>query len=437
MPRPDRRPTTAARSSLRPFPPLGADVKKAPSPRQLACLNGIFGLCLGVMALYLGWFHFVYQDPRFDVALGVQVALVGLAPVLYRVTKSYTVAAWYVGLLGSLYVVFHAFIAGGFASPGLFWVYASPLTLGILVRRRGVLVGGLLIAATLAWFALVGPYPGFHDFMASREGFQREVLFNMTTFVAYGVVTTHVFISNEDHAVAAIERKKHEIDSLLRIVLHDIASPLTAVRAEVALLADDLPEGAAARDDLARIDAGLERAITIISGVRSVRAVKDGKLGLAREVVDLAAVVAEVAALFGGLAREKRVKLHVLGDEGPDVVADRFVLTSIVLPNLVSNALKFTPEGRAVELAVTTDGGRGVVRVRDEGIGIPTDLLATVFAIGRPTTRLGTRGETGTGYGLPIVHEYLGTMDGTIAIRSSVEPDASGTEVEISLPLAS
>jgi signal transduction histidine kinase len=420
------------------FPPLPSADGEGPRDERYRYLEAVFALALGMMVLYFVRYELGYRDTRFRAPLVAQTLLLALGPVLYRVTRSYDAAAWFVGLVASLYVIFHAFIAGGFASPGLFWLMGIPLTLGTLLRRRGLFAGAALVAVTLAWFALVGPWPGYHDFFATPGVFQVEVAFNMTTFVAYGVVTTDVFLTNEGRALAAASRQKGEVDSLLRIVLHDIASPLTVARTEIALLQEDQsvvgPEDEAA---LARVDAALVQATAIISGVRSVRALKDGKLGLHREVVDLAKAVVEVVALFGGLARDKRVELCVRDVATARVSTDAFVLTTIILPNLLSNALKFTPEGRRVLVDVRARGEHGVVLVKDEGVGIPDALLPRLFAFGKATTRPGARGERGTGYGLPIVREYLGTLDGTIEVRSSVEPGASGTEVEITLPLAS
>jgi signal transduction histidine kinase len=104
-----------------------------------------------------------------------------------------------------------------------------------------------------------------------------------------------------------------------------------------------------------------------------------------------------------------------------------------VVANLVSNAIKFTPPGRTVDVAVTGEGGRVILTVRDEGPGMSPEVQARLFT---PFTRLAARptgGEFSHGLGLSISHEIVGLHGGRIRVQSA--PGAGSTFI-VELPAA-
>ena len=108
------------------------------------------------------------------------------------------------------------------------------------------------------------------------------------------------------------------------------------------------------------------------------------------------------------------------------VEGDKTALLHDVLANLVSNAIKFSPNHSKIEIStVELSNSRVKIGIRDYGIGIPEYLANVLFDSTAQTSRVGTNGESGTGFGLPLVKEYVNALGGEIRLCSSSEEQSS------------
>jgi signal transduction histidine kinase len=154
-----------------------------------------------------------------------------------------------------------------------------------------------------------------------------------------------------------------------------------------------------------------------------------GRFTLDLADVDLSELVGETVALFEGTAAEKRIELTA--DTGPAAMVhgDRLRLGQL-LSNLVSNAVKFTPEGGQVRVRVVQHGDTCQVEVTDSGIGIPVEDRAHLFErFFRASTATGT---AGSGLGLAISKAIAEAHGGTIRVADS---GGTGTRFVLEIPL--
>ena len=152
-----------------------------------------------------------------------------------------------------------------------------------------------------------------------------------------------------------------------------------------------------------------------------------GNLVLHKEPTDLAALAADAVEAFRTQAETAGVTLGSdLEENVPQVEVDPARIRG-VLGNLLSNAIRHTPRGGSVKVAVTTVGGAVVVTVADTGEGIPPELLPRVFErfVKGPTS-------TGSGLGLAIAHDIVVAHGGRLEIASELK---TGTRASLSLPL--
>jgi signal transduction histidine kinase len=105
-----------------------------------------------------------------------------------------------------------------------------------------------------------------------------------------------------------------------------------------------------------------------------------------------------------------------------------------VLANLVSNAIKFSAAGSAIDLAIEQAAGKVVLRLEDCGTGRPEEAKNAFAAGHQAPSSLGSSGETGTGYGLLLAREYVEAMGGTLDLRPR---EGGGLTASVSLLLAS
>lgn len=133
------------------------------------------------------------------------------------------------------------------------------------------------------------------------------------------------------------------------------------------------------------------------------------------------------------MARQKGVGLRTDFQVGSTHVPIHVEKFARVLENLLSNAIKFTQAGGQVTVSVQPEGQRIILKVQDNGIGIPESLQKSVFNKFTKANRQGTQGETTTGLGLFIAKQIVTLHGGTIWLESS---ENEGTTFYVALPLA-
>ena len=202
-------------------------------------------------------------------------------------------------------------------------------------------------------------------------------------------------------------------------VSHELRTPLTAMRGLIEPLRDGMVKSEETRaryyDILMRETLRLSR---LIDDLMELSRLQSGKLSLAVSKVRLSAIVEDLADKYTGAAREKNQTFRLLTDPAdcPDVLtnADRAEQVMVIL---LDNAMKYTPEGGVISLAVRTEGDRAVISVSDTGIGISEADLPYVFDRFYKADKSRT-GSSGSGLGLSIAREILQSMGERIYVSS-------------------
>jgi len=149
-------------------------------------------------------------------------------------------------------------------------------------------------------------------------------------------------------------------------------------------------------------------------------------------VITLAAIAEEVFDLLEGDAQRKNITLHQLIHPSTRVTADENMLKTI-FRNLISNAIKFTPDNGTVMLKTKSTGSTVEITVADTGIGIAPENQALLFRIDATFTTKGTANEPSTGLGLIICKEFVEKNNGEIWLESKI---GVGSEFKFTLPIA-
>ena len=223
----------------------------------------------------------------------------------------------------------------------------------------------------------------------------------------------------------------------ISMVAHEVKSPLAAIESYLNLVLS----GAAGNDperDRRMLERCMVRAATLrtmVSELISLVAVETGNFSLKRSPLDVGAVVAEAVDAYQDRAAEKKIELTLEQPDGSaaglQVLADREAIRS-VLNNLVDNALKYTPAGGHVRVAVGHDGLCVRITVRDDGIGMKPADRDHVFDEFYRAKNDYTANVPGTGLGLSLVKRLIDLHQGTIAVQSEV---GQGSEFTVCLPI--
>jgi signal transduction histidine kinase len=259
------------------------------------------------------------------------------------------------------------------------------------------------------------------------------VLWDRSPFVAIVLGGPLLMVALYERRMHAALNRLRELDHLkdefVAVVSHELRTPLASVYgAAVTLERSDLDEGGreAMLSIVYRESARLAR---LVDQVLWASRLESGRTETVIESLDAAALAGEVvSAARTHLPPEHSLELTC--DEAlPPVVADGEKLRQ-VLVNLVENAIKYSPDGGRIELAVQSVDGNVRFTVEDEGIGIPPDEHRRIFEKFQRLDPNLTRGVGGTGLGLYICRELVELMDGRIWV-TSVEGGGSAFSVEL------
>ncbi len=222
-----------------------------------------------------------------------------------------------------------------------------------------------------------------------------------------------------------------EIDSiktkLYTNITHEFRTPLTVISG----MADMIENPANAKELIKRNSEGL---LGLVNQLLDLAKLESGHLKLELVQADVVPYVQYMLESFQSLAATKNIRLVFLKS------ADRLVMDfdekrlAIIISNLLSNAIKFTRQNGNIVLEILEENNQLLLRVKDNGIGIPPDKLPHVFERFYQVDDAATRRGEGTGIGLTLTKELVELMGGKITVQSPT-PDGEGTEFTVSLPI--
>lgn len=240
-----------------------------------------------------------------------------------------------------------------------------------------------------------------------------------------------------------IAKQKDEKTNLVRVLTHDVATPMTILKTSLRRLEKQLSTTSTTTSiDIQRMNHSIKVIGNIFEHVKELEAISSGKKEMTLQKVYLVGIFDELKELHHNALESKQIKLSIeyknLGGTF-HVMADRKSLCYQVLNNLISNAIKFTDSGGNIKILVESNYGITKCSISDSGIGIPDEIKENLFNASVKTTRTGTRGESGTGFGMPIVKNYIEKFNGQIEVQPAMKSQNSenhGTTITITLPSA-
>jgi two-component system, cell cycle sensor histidine kinase PleC len=311
-------------------------------------------------------------------------------------------------------------------------VYASllPITVAMLINGKpGMDVTGTVLAMMGAGGVT------FFIFLASR-------LYATHCESISARAEKDILISDLEHANAifADARLKAEEANVaksrfLATMSHELRTPLNAILGFSEVLKGELfgPHSAEQyRDYSSDIHESGQHLLALINEILDISRIEAGKYELNEEAVSLVSIAQDSHYLLAMRAKDKGQTIHLALEESlPRLLADERALRQIIL-NLLTNAVKFTPQNGEIWLKVGWTGSGGqYVSVRDNGPGIPEDeVLTAMSSFGRGSNAIKTA-EQGTGLGLPIVKGLVEIHGGKFVLQSRLR---MGTEVVVTFP---
>jgi signal transduction histidine kinase len=261
--------------------------------------------------------------------------------------------------------------------------------------------------------------------------------------VAQGQLDQQVPVSSRDE-LGRLSRAFNEMTARLRAarqvqtdfvanVSHELRTPLTAIKGLVETLRDGAVDDPEVRDRfLESVEGETDRLIRLVNDLLILSRADSEALNLRRESLDLAQLAQATAERLASQVEAQGLVLKVQAGPGPSLAWADPDRIGQVLVNLLDNAIKYSRPGGKVTVSV--DGGRGrpaLVRVRDEGIGIPAQDLARIGQRFYRADKARSRAEGGSGLGLAIAQALVEAHGGKLWLESQ---EGQGTTVSFTLP---
>jgi PAS domain S-box-containing protein len=268
----------------------------------------------------------------------------------------------------------------------------------------------------------------FENRYLAKDGTYRWLSWRSVAVPEHGLIYA---VARDIQEQKRIEQLKNDFVS---VVSHELRTPLTSIRGSLGLIAGgvagELPAKARSLVDIAAKNC--ERLVRLINDILDVEKIESGQMGFRLAPVDLAALAEQAIESNRAYAEGYEVGLRIAGAaEGARVWGDADRLLQVIT-NLISNAVKFSPRGGVVEVAVTRGEGEARVAVTDHGQGIPPEFRQRIFEKFAQADSSSTREKGGTGLGLSISRAIVERHQGRIGFAS--EPGVA-TAFFFDLPL--
>ena len=231
--------------------------------------------------------------------------------------------------------------------------------------------------------------------------------------------------------IQAEDRRK---DEFLAMLAHELRNPLAPISNAVHILQVSEKDPAKFKWAIEVISRQLTQLVRLVDDLLDVSRITRGKIELKIEAIDASKVVAAAVETSRPFVDALEHTLTVLLPPEPLLLKGDFARVAQILANLINNAAKYTNQGGRIAVTAAREGANVVFRVRDTGIGIPGELLSSIFEPFTQIDRTLARSQGGLGIGLTLVRRLV-EMQGGRVFASSDGPD-QGSEFTVSLPAA-
>jgi PAS domain S-box len=243
-----------------------------------------------------------------------------------------------------------------------------------------------------------------------------------------GIAGVGVDITDSKKAETALLESKASLvelnatkDKFFSIIAHDLKSPFNSILGLSGLLEDQVKEKnyEGLEEFASLIRTSSELAYDLLKNLLEWSRTQTGKMEFSPEYIELVSLIGETIKLLQHNAIQKSIGIETELPRNMVVFADKAMI-STVLRNLISNAIKFTPDNGQIVISATATPEEITITVADNGVGIGEREITKLFKIDENHSTLGTHNEKGTGLGLILCKEFIEKHDGRIWVESEI-----------------
>ncbi len=351
----------------------------------------------------------------------VCIVLAWLSFLTYRYRRNVLLSATLLLTANTTYIFMFCWVINGFRQSAFAWFSLLPIIAGMLTNRVWATVW-CIIVVSLVLFGQWATHLGWVENLV-QDGHVLLMVLQQLLFLLCAGTLTHFLLLQQHISSLYLREKIVSKQNLLRILVHDISTPLSIMRLTGQMLAQGHhPEPTAAG---LKIDRNAERITNIIHLIRDLESWEAHHVRVPTAPLDLVSILDQVVELYQNRLSTKHIQVAKFYASEVYVMGHETMLIHQIFGNLLSNAIKFSHEGGRIDIAVEPLSAHTVkVVIRDYGIGMPKRTRDELFDPLASTKRTGTAGEVGTGFGLPITKNCVELIGGRIEVRSLTKEES-------------
>ncbi len=370
--------------------------------------------------------------------------------VLYGLSKKYPHKHWmsyaYIVTNCSI-VIIDWMLVGQLSGVSPILIISIGFIIPFIIPYREIYLGNLLFAAFLVILTSISivmmedyTAKGIKDIVIIQTVFETILVAGFVMLVGNIIVhasyqdNLKILRLNQEAKIrnAALEQINQNKDKFLHIIAHDLRGPMGTINSTNDLLLkqfDNLSEAEREKLLLALSEMS-SNTFALLENLLEWSTTEQGMYKPDIQKLDIRNVVMDAVKYMTPLYEKKEVQLiHQV--ESVVVYTDHQALMTI-LRNLLSNALKFTPSGKHVSISAMKSGQEIMVKIADEGIGMSSDQVNSLFDPDKIKSRLGTDNEKGTGLGLQLCYQLARELNADIRVSSK---EKKGTTFTVIIPV--
>lgn len=368
-------------------------------------------------------------------------------PLLVRTRLPLSIVGNLFIAIGAITVLVLTWFSGGLWSAIYPWIIAIPV-LALLIEGKRSSIHWTIFS--FAWMVAFG--------VMELNGYKLPVEYNeslrtmwflsiLPGLLMIIMVVSFVFESSMQRALNDVQSQKVTIeqqssvlekliedkDNIIRILAHDLRNPLANISVITRLLEREIKDEGA-KEMVSMINSASSNAQVLVKHVLEMATLEYREGGVKLTAIDFQKVVQEVVQSFKQAADQKDISIHAADFDKYCMVMADLTYLRLVLENLVSNAVKYSPTGKPIKLQVDDHHEKVQIRIRDFGVGIPVEEEDRLFKKFSRLSSQPTAGESSNGLGLSLVKRYMELMNGKVWFE---RPDGDGSVFAIELVKAS